>query len=427
MAFGTALTGLNAASEALNTTSNNIANASTTGFKASRAEFGSIYAIAYGGISNLAIGSGVQLQGVAQQFTQGTLQNTGNNLDVAINGQGFLAFNDHGKQVYSRAGALQVNNQGDVVNPLGQHLQVFAPITSSAGKTTFNQSSLSNLQLSTALGKPQATHFITAQMNLSAKAPDLNSGTIKPTDPGTYTYSTPVTVYDSLGSPHTAVMYFRKDTTTLANGTTPGSATWDVLMQVGGQTVTPTTPGTTAANQATITFGDKGTLTKPTNGQLAFNSYSPTTGAAPLALTINLTGSTMFGDSNNINNLTQDGYTSGRLSGVSIGQNGVVQANFTNGKSQDLGQIALANFNNPQGLQQIGNTEWVQTSASGDVLLGPAGSSNLGQIRSGALENSNVNLANQLVKLITEQRNYQANAKVITTAQTVTQSIINIP
>ena len=426
MAFGTALTGLNAASEALNTTSNNIANASTTGFKESRAEFGSIYAIAYGGISNLAVGSGAQLQTVAQQFTQGTLQNTGNNLDVAINGQGFLAFNSHGKQIYSRAGALQVNNQGYVVNPLGQYLQVFAPITSSAGKTTFNQSSLSNLQLSTALGKPQATGSITAQMNLSAKAPDLTPGIIKPTDPSTYTYSTPVTVYDSLGSLHTAVMYFRKDTTTPATSTTSGSATWDVLMQVDGHTVTPTTSGT-VADQATITFGDKGTLTKPTNGQLAFNSYSPTTGAAPLALTINLAGSTMFGDSNNINNLTQDGYASGRLSGVSIGQSGVVQANFTNGKSQDLGQIALANFNNPQGLQQIGNTEWVQTSASGDVRLGPAGSSNLGQIQSGALENSNVNLANQLVKLITEQRNYQANAKVITTAQTVTQSIINIP
>lgn len=428
MSFGTALTGLSAAADALNATGNNISNASTVGFKQSRAEFGSIYATAYGGTSKLSTGTGVQLQAVSQEFTQGTLQTTGNNMDVAINGQGFLIYNDNGKQVYSRAGSLQVNNQGYVVNPLGQKLQVYPPVTNSSGQTTFNQGTLSSLQLNNSLGTPQATSQIKAQLNLNANASVLGAGQINTSDPTTYTYSTPVTIYDSLGAAHTATMYFRKVSSTAASGTTPGSTTWDVLTQVDGNTVNPSSNADPAyTSQAQLTFNGSGTLTSPTNGTISYNSYDPTNGSAPITMSLDLNGTTMVGSSSSVNNLIQNGYTSGQLSGVSINQSGIIQANYTNGQSQDLGQIALANFNNPQGLQQLGNTEWAQSSSSGSVLLGVAGSSNLGSIQSGALENSNVNLSNELVSLITEQRNYQANAKIISTEQTINQSIINIP
>ncbi|MEJ2480193.1 MAG: flagellar hook protein FlgE [Acidihalobacter sp.] len=421
MAFGTALTGLNAASEALNVTGNNIANAGTTGFKGSRAEFGDIYSTAYGGISNRAIGSGVQLQSVSQQFAQGSMNNTGNSMDLAVNGKGFFIFSNQGSQVYSRAGALQVDRNGNVVNSQGQRLQVYTPINSTGSTPTFNQGNLGDLQLSTSSGTPQATGNISALLNLSAQASDLGAGTINPSDATSYTYSTPATIYDSLGSPHTAIMYFRKDTTTAATTTTPGSSTWDVLTQIDGNTVT-----TGGANQAQITFDANGNLTSPASGQIAYDAYAPSTGAAALNLTLDLSGTTMFGNTSSVNSLTQDGYTSGRLSGIDVSGTGVVSARYTNGQSQALGQVALADFANPQGLQPVGNTAWAQTFASGDVRLGAPGSGTFGQVQSGSLENSNVDLAKQLVNLITEQRNYQANAKVITTANTVTQTIIQI-
>lgn len=421
MAFGTALTGLNAASEALNVTANNIANAGTTGFKSSRAEFGDIYATAYNGISNKAVGSGVQLQAVTQQFSQGTLQNTGNTLDAAINGQGFFIFSNNGTQVYSRAGSMQVNQQGYVVNSQGQQLQVYAPIDPQASNPTFNQGSLTNLQLSTSAGPPQATSSVSASLNLDAAAPDLGAGTINPSNTATYTYSTPATVYDSLGAPHTAIFYFRKDTTTPSTTTTPGNTTWQVLTQIDGTTVTS---GGNA--QSTLTFDANGNLVTPANGQIAYDAYSPTNGASAMTVSLNLTGSTMFGNSSSVNSLTQNGYTSGQLAGLNISNGGVISARYTNGQSQALGQIALANFTNPQGLQPLGNTSWGQTYGSGTPILGAPGTGSLGGIQAGSLENSNVDEAKQLVDLITEQRNYQANAKVITTANTVTQTIINM-
>ena len=415
MAFGTALTGLNAASEALNVTGNNIANAGTSGFKKSRAEFGDIYSQAYGGIANQAVGNGVQLQDVAQQFGQGTMNNTGNSLDLALSGNGFFVFSDNGSQVFSRAGALQVNQNGYVVNSQGQLLQVYSPITATGSTPTFNQGSLSDLKLTTGLGAPQATTTVDAQLNLNAQATNLGTGTITPTDTSSYTYSTPVTVYDSLGASHTATMYFRKESTST---TSPQTTTWSTLMQVDGNTVTST--------PSTLTFDSSGNLTSPTNGQIAVGPYTPTNGAAPMNFTLDLTGTTMYGNTSTVNGLTQDGYTTGSLSGINVSSTGVVSARYTNGQSQALGQVALANFTNPQGLQPIGNTAWAQTFSSGTPAFGVAGSGTFGQIQSGSLENSNVNLSNQLVDLITEQRNYQANAKVITTANAITQTIIQM-
>lgn len=417
MAFGTALTGLNAASEALNVTGNNIANAGTTGFKKSRAEFGDIYSQAYGGIANQAIGNGVQLEDVAQQFGQGTMKNTGNSMDLALSGNGFFVFSNNGSQVFSRAGALQVNQNGYVVNAKGEKLQVYAPITATGTNPTFNQGSLSDLQLNTGLGAPSATQKVNAQLNLDAQAQANTSspGTITPSNPNSYTYSTPVTVYDSLGTSHTATMYFQKD----ATNTTTGQTNWTVLTQVDGNTVT--------SSPTTLTFNSNGTLVTPSNGQVAVGPYAPGNGAGAMHFTLNLSGTTMYGNTSTVNSLTQNGYTTGSLSGLNVSNTGVVSARYTNGQSQALGQVALANFTNPQGLQPIGNTAWAQTFSSGTPAFGVPGNGTFGQVQSGSLENSNVNLAKQLVSLITEQRNYQANAKVITTANAITQTIIQIP
>jgi len=164
----------------------------------------------------------------------------------------------------------------------------------------------------------------------------------------------------------------------------------------------------------------------PAGGNLAFPAYMPATGAAALNLTLDVSGTTQFGSTFSVNALTQDGYTTGRLIGMDVSSTGIVQARFTNGRSIALGQVALANFANSQGLQQLGDTNWAETFDSGQALRGQAGNSGFGMLQSGALEASNVDITEQLVNMITAQRNFQANAQMISTADQITQTIINI-
>ncbi|RMG57727.1 MAG: flagellar hook protein FlgE [Gammaproteobacteria bacterium] len=408
MPFNIALSGLNAASQDLKVTGNNIANASTVGFKESRAEFADVFAVAYGGISKTAIGSGVRLANVAQQFRQGNMDFTGNSLDLAINGQGFLIFSDAGARVFSRNGALTVDRDGYVVNAADQRLQVYAALDPSGNN--FNTGSLSDLRLVTGDAPPNATTTVQTIVNLSAQDTALGAGAIDPALPATYNYSTSVNVFDSLGASHTATTYFR-----LVDSTTN---TWDMRLYVDGNLVTS---GGNA--QTTMTFNPDGTLN--TGSPIAYDAYA-VPGANPLTLTYDYTGSTQYGDTYSVNALTQDGFTTGRLTSVDVDETGVVFARFTNGQAQALGKVALGNFANPQGLQPLGDNAWAETYRAGDLQLGEAGAASFGLIQSGALEQSNVDLSAQLVNLITAQRNFQANAQVITTADTITQTIINI-
>jgi flagellar hook protein FlgE len=184
--------------------------------------------------------------------------------------------------------------------------------------------------------------------------------------------------------------------------------------------------GTAVGTAQTLQFSNTGTLTSPANGQIAFPAYTPATGAAPMNMTFDFSLATQYGNTFNVNSVTQDGYTTGRLIGMDIDSTGVVQARFTNGRSIGLGQVAVANFANPQGLQQLGDTSWAETFGSGQVLRGQAGNSGFGLVQSGALEASNVDITEQLVNMITAQRNFQANAQMISTADAITQTIINI-
>ncbi|MFO8003289.1 flagellar hook protein FlgE [Thioalkalivibrio sp.] len=417
MPFRTALSGLNAASADLRVTGNNVANAGTVGFKESRAEFADVFALSFGGISQTAVGTGTRLAAVTQQFSQGNIDFTGNNLDLALNGQGFFVLDDGGSRVYSRAGAFQADREGFVVNAQGQRLLAFG-----VNDTGERAGDPQPLQLSTEAADPRATNEIIAQLNLSADAPPV-AGDFDINEPNTYNHSTSLTVFDSLGTARSATLYFRNE---------EAEDGWQVLATIDGYqdgAGDPEIIDLTGADR--LRFDASGRLEPDVEGNLthAFPDTVFSTGAdfgPDNAIEFDLTGITQFGDAFNVNRLNQDGFATGRLDSINIDPGGVVSAQFTNGQSRALGKIALANFANPQGLAQLGDNGWAESFTSGEPLLGEAGEGSLGLVQSGGLETSNVDIAQQLVNLITAQRNFQANAQVITTADTVTQTIINI-
>jgi flagellar hook protein FlgE len=408
MSFGIALSGLNAAQTDLNVTANNIANSATTGFKQSRSEFAELFAVSPQGVSRNQYGNGVTVAAVAQQFSQGNINTTNNSLDLALSGSGFFVLSDAGATAYSRAGAFQVDNAGYVVNSQNQRLQVYPPATTG----NFNTSTLGDLRLVTSESPPQATSSVETVFNLPANATEPTSAPFDPADPNSYNEARSVTVYDSLGAAHTTSLYWSK---------TAAQNEWSMNVYVDGNPV---------GTPQTLTYSNTGSLTSPANGQIVLPAYDAAaglaTGAAPINLTFDLSRSTQYGDSFSMTSSTQNGFTTGRLIGIDVDSTGVVQARFTNGRSTSLGQVAIANFSNPQGLQQLGNTNWAETNASGQALYGQAGGSGYGLIQSGSLEASNVDITAQLVNMITAQRNFQANAQMIQTADQVTQTIINI-
>lgn len=404
MPFAIALSGLNAASSDLEITANNVANVNTNGFKMSRAQFAEVFSVGTQSVGSSASGSGVRLSSVAQQFTQGNIDFTDNALDLAIGGEGFFVLSDNGARSYSRAGAFGIDNQGNVVNAQGQRLQAY-PF---AGNGLFNTGTPQDLQLTTGASPPAATTSASFGVNLPADAAAPSNPVFDPADPSSFNHTTTVTVYDSLGAAHTATVYFIKD---------PVANTWNTQMEIDGNSVAGATP---------IVFAQDGSLQTPVGGQMPLVPYNPGTGAADIVMTLNFSTATQFGSAFGVNSLSQDGFTTGRLTGISVDPEGIVFARFTNGQSTSLGKLALANFVNTQGLQQLGNTAWGESFQSGDALLGEAGTASFGNIQSGALESSNVDLTAQLVQMITAQRNFQANAQMIETADTITQTVINI-
>lgn len=412
MAFQTALSGLNAASIDLSVTGNNIANSSTNGFKESRAEFADVYATNLQGVSATTPGSGVRVSKIAQQFNQGNVDFTNNSLDLAINGEGFYVLDNNGAIEYTRAGAYHVDRDGYVVNHKQQRLQVFPPVT--VGPTTvFNSGALSDLQLITTQAPPSATSQMTVNVNLDAGETPPGVA-FDPNNPSSFNHSTSLTLYDSLGVQHTGTLYFVA--TAVPNA-------WDSHLYIDG------TNAPVGGNPSiTLNYGTDGLLADAngnTAGTVPYDAFT-IAGAAPLAMTIDYSSATQFGSGFGVNNLAQDGFTSGKLNGLDVSQTGVVFARFTNGQSSQLGQVILAKFPNTQGLSPLGDTNWGETFDSGGVNYGAPGSSDFGTIQAGALEASNVDISEQLVNMIISQRNFQANAQMITTEDTITQTIINI-
>jgi len=425
MSFNTSLSGLNAAQADLGVTTNNIANVSTTGFKESRAEFADIFANSALGTSSSAIGSGSLLSRVAQQFSQGNLDFTRNTLDLAIQGEGFFVLASDptsNELIYSRAGSFGVDANGFVVNGAGQALRSFT-VNPDGTVTATSLSSTVPLRLPDTAGAPTSTSQVELAVNVPANGTNLNPALFDPTAPTTFNASTSVTIYDSLGEAHIASFFYIKDQ---ANPNT-----WAQYLNVDGNPV-DVAGGTAGANgqlYGTITFNNVGSFvsespTPMTSSALGFTNGSDPTQVITMDYANN--GPTQFSSPFTVNTLRQDGFPIGRLTSVDISEFGVVRANYSNGQQTALGKIALARFPNNQGLQQQGGTSWTETLDSGVALAGEAGTSSFGGIRGGALEQSNVDLTAELVNLITAQRNFQANAQVISTADTITQAIINI-
>jgi flagellar hook protein FlgE len=404
MSFNIALTGLDAANQDLSVTANNLANVSTTGFKGSRAEFGDLFASTQRGVSATAVGNGVAVTEVAQQFTQGNIETTGNNLDLAVSGNGFFTLSDGGALSYTRDGEFQLDADGNVVNAQGLNLQVYPPLPTGG----FNTGGLADLTLTSNESAPQATVNAQITANLPASATAPADPVFSTTDSASYTNQTSMTTYDSLGAAHTATLYFIKGA---------AANTWSTQLTLDGNKVGTPQP---------LAYSNAGALTTPAPPTIAFPAYTPATGAADMKLTFNFGQTTQFGDNFGVSAVQQDGFTTGKLTGISIDTTGVVQARYTNGRSVNLGQIAMANFANPQGLQQLGNASWAQTNASGAAVDGVAGNSGFGTIESGSVEESNVDTTSALVDMIKAQRDFQANAQMIQTDDQITQTIINI-
>lgn len=434
MSFSIGLSGLQAAAKDLEVTGNNVANSSTIGFKKSRAEFADIYASSFGSCANNSA-VGVRLAAVTQQFSQGNLELTENSLDMAINGNGFFVLRGEAgadEMVYTRNGEFQVDRDGYIVNSSGQRLQAYPPKIPNSTEAVFDTGKLEDVQLPLDDMPPQATTAVDMQINLNSDEvviteTDPAGPTFAfPTDPATdpepesYNWSTTYQVYDSLGKPRDVTMYFVKT----------GPDAWEVSV---GMRDADGVMQDVGDGPSAIAFTPSGAI-DPDNSELPvtvtagpFTTPPADNGAAALTFPIDLTGSTQYHDSDNsLNDLTQDGYSSGTISGFEVDADGVIFSRYSNGQSYVLGQVAMASFNNPQGLQQSGNNNWAASYSSGEPVYGAAGDGRLGSIESCALESSNVDLTEELVNMITAQRNYEANAKTISTADQMTQTILNI-
>ncbi|WP_296217179.1 flagellar hook protein FlgE [Pseudomonas sp. UBA2684] len=474
MAFNIGLSGLRAATSDLNVTGNNIANAGTAGFKQSRAEFADVYAASVLGSGKNSQGSGVLLGDVSQLHNQGNINYTQNALDLAINGNGFFQTSNNGEVSYTRAGYFGTDRDGFMVNNFGYRLQGYAV----DANNNLQNGVISDLRIETASQAPRATTELSQTFNLNssntvptawqgaydnsiagavdplnptaaeiAAAEAAANATFDPADPTSYNSSTSTNVYDTQGNAHVLTQYFVKT----------GANNWQMNVLIDGRN--PADPTSTVPYSMAVGFTASGQLNTaslvsgnydgagaadftvdPATGRFTLDGWVPAAAddsvppvwsgnganANATGIQVDLRSSTQFSSSFAVNSVSQDGYTTGQLAGLEIDDSGVIFARYTNGQSNVQGQVILANFANVQGLTPVGKTAWVQSFESGEPVVGTPRSGTLGALQAGALEDSNVELSDQLVNLIVAQRNYQANAKTIETESAVTQTIINL-
>lgn len=422
MAFQHGLSGLNASSKNLDVIGHNIANANTTGFKSSRAEFADLVASSMGAGGGANYGIGVEVAAVAQQFSQGNVTVTGNNLDVAINGNGFFKVQQaDGSAAYTRAGNFKLDKTGDLVTNGGAQVMGFRVDPATGLSTSEAQ------PLSFPTGAPiqaKQTESIKATLNLDARAKDsAGDATATPPVPATprSTYGTSINVYDTQGVATPVNLYFMK---------TANPNEWAVYNQLDDPTAVPPV---TAISLGTIAFDENGkidpataTLTLTVSPTANPNAGTAAPAVANFPVDIDMSGATQFGSKFAVADLSQDGYASGDLTSINISNDGMVMASYSNGVTRSEAQVALANFRNPQGLLAVGGNNWVESFDSGPAVMGKPGDGNFGALRSGALEDSNVDLTAELVNMMTAQRAYQANAQTIKTQDQVMSTLVNL-
>lgn len=433
MGFSQALSGLNAASAKLDVLGNNIANTQTVGFKSSSITFADIFAGA-----GSKIGLGTQVGSTVQDFKTGNLETTGRGLDVAIAGDGFFRFQlSSGEIGYSRNGQLQMTADGYLVNSQGAKIMGYGL---NDPNDAFSEPATGGSPVALRIYPDDmpaaATTSVSATYNLDARIDESNADLLSqarvattntPDDPATpadesasidldYHYSNSFTVFDSLGTAHNVTVYYEKT----------GDNAWDVKVAIDGYY------NNTPTNDFTLEFDSSGKLVSldgdPTLDRATIDFTSAELGGqpSPLSFEFILDGSTQFSNTSTQNALTQDGYTSGTLVGLSIEADGTVMRKYSNERSASAGQIVLASFRNAEGLSPIGDNMWQPTVSAGSELVGIAGSGSLGALQSGAVETSNVDLAKQLVDMIVTQRAYQANSQTIKTQDELLQTSINL-
>lgn len=459
MSFNNALSGINAAQKDLNVTANNIANVNTTGFKESRAEFADVYANSIFVNGKTQVGNGVATGAVAQQFHQGALQFTNNALDLAIQGNGFFVTSDglaNLDRTYTRAGAFKLNESSYMVSNSGGYLQGYE-INADGTPKAVSINATKPIQIPDRAGEPVQTSKIEANFNLPSTAspltvggtpytppalPPADASKFDPKDSNTYSASTSVVVYDSLGEPHTITQYFTKE----ADPTDPTKAAvptaWRMYLYEGDKPIDIAGGAPTAMaaglNQAPlsarVTFDASGKMVTPTTPAVIKTESLGAAGAGIITngadgtqdIELKLGTVTQYASPFEVNKLIQDGSTVGRLTKVEITADGIVSATYSNATTVKVAMVAMAKFANSQGMTQVGDTSWRQSLLSGDALPGTPNSGTFGSIKSSALEQSNVDLTTELVDLITAQRNFQANSRSLEVNSSLQQNILQI-
>ena len=510
MSFQQGLSGLNGAAKSLDVIGNNIANASTVGFKGSTTQFADVYASSLNGAGGVTAGIGVKVAGIAQQFSQGNLESSNNPLDIAINGAGFFRTETSGLIQYSRNGQFSLDKNGYIVNPQGAKLTGYG--LNANGQ--LSAGAPAPLQINSADLAPVKTTSVKMELNLDSRSLAPVNSPFNADDPTTYNKQTPMSVYDSLGNPHVLSTYYARnatggwdvyagsDGTEVTNLAVAGAATgtgaaftavntaranWEAATKAvppvpatiaaalndyanaaasmvsaaagtaGGSAANQADIGTAATNAAlvpgatpaevdaamakvvdvppksigTLVFDTNGGLNKVTSttaGKMLANlPVFPTTGSEPvMAITIDYDGTTQYGTATSEKKIVQDGYAAGNLQRFTTGQDGIILGQYSNGQTKPLGQVILANFTNPNGLEPLGDNAWAESSNSGVALIGTPNAGSLGVLQSSSVESSNVDLTAELVNMITAQRVYQANAQTIKTQDSVLQTLVNL-
>jgi flagellar hook protein FlgE len=419
----TAVSGMNANGTSLSVIADNIANLNTGAFKASRATFGDVLA---GSVGELQIGRGVLVSSVSPLFTQGSFETTANPLDLGVEGDGFFIVNEGGAKYYTRAGNFSLDKDGNIVNPDGLVLQGY--LADTAGNIT---GTIADLKIESRQSLARATTNTSVGVNLDSVSGAQvtpftldGNGDSTSDDPANFNFSHTVAVYDSQGGVHQVTVYFEKtaDNAWTAHYVHQDTANPSLLVEAGAQS---------------LTFDLNGALTNDTSGtainfnfgtavaaQAIFFNYGTGTGETPAGN--GLDGTTQFAADFGVLNVSQDGYSAGNLKNVVISEDAIITGIFTNGQTRPLGQIALARFVAPDGLAKLGRNLYGESFDSGQPVVGMAASSGLGRVLSNTLELSNVDLAEEFVKMISAQRGFQANSRVITTTDELMQELVNL-
>ncbi len=513
MSFQQGLSGLNGAAKSLDVIGNNIANASTVGFKGSTTQFADVYANSLNGAGGISAGIGVKVANIAQQFTQGNVEASNNPLDIAINGAGFFRTEASGIVQYSRNGQFSLDKNGFLINAQGAKLTGYGLNQNGqlvAGAPT-------PLRIDTSDLAPVKTTAVKIEMNLDSRSLPPTTSTFNANDPTSYNKQSPMSVYDTLGNPHVLSTFYVKgaepgawnvyvavdgvemaamEAAAAAQGNGPeftavndARAAWEAATKAvppvaaaiasalgnyaaaaSGMVVSAAgTRGATAENQTdiaaaatkaaavpgatpaeidkamadaikvpaklidTLRFDSNGALNKATSGVAGVLTplgglpvFPPTGADLTMPITIDYNGSTQYGTATSEKRLVQDGYAAGNLQRFTTGADGVILGQYSNGQTKPLGQVILANFTNPNGLEPLGNNAWAESSSSGVPLLGTPNTGGMGVLQQSAVESSNVDLTAELVNMITAQRVYQANAQTIKTQDSVLQTLVNL-